>query len=168
MPWLLGTSFNVLLWNVASAFVAESARNDSDLRDHLRRTVRLGVATCLGGMVFLLAGAGLVLAVVGHQYAVEGATPLRIIALSFPFQAIVVLASAFAMLRQRMWVVVATQAATTALFLTLLTVLSRRVGLIGPATAYLIAQVFAATVLSPSLVGAVRSLVRSDHPRESW
>jgi hypothetical protein len=151
LPWLICMSITLLLWNIGASFVVAAAASPADLHDLLRRSLRLGGSVALGAVLACCVGGSLILHLAGSGYAQHGTSLLRLVGLSVPFTAVTVLYSTFAWLEQRLWRLVAIQAGTGVLLLTITFALLPRLGLVAVGWAYLAAQGIAAIMMAPAL-----------------
>jgi O-antigen/teichoic acid export membrane protein len=159
VPWLIVITLQTLVWNIMMSFIAGVGRDAAGLASHLRRTAGLVAGVAGAGTLGLLALGPLLLTVQGHAFAVGGGGLLRVAALSFPFTAVVIFYSGFAMLENRLWRAVLVQGFSAAIFLVGSVLLLPRVGLAGVGWAYLIGQAIAALVLLPELLARFRAAV---------
>jgi O-antigen/teichoic acid export membrane protein len=102
------------------------------------------------------AGAPPLLDLVGARYAAHGVTLLRLIGLSSPFTALVVLYATLVWLEQRVWLLAGFQACAGALLLALALLLLRRLGLTGIGWAYFVTQVATAGAVTPFTVRRIQ------------
>ncbi|HUB36550.1 MAG TPA: hypothetical protein VL972_06970 [Solirubrobacteraceae bacterium] len=151
LPWLVCIGITLLQWNVGASFVVEAVTAGGYTPRLLRRGLQLWGAVVVGAVVVCCFGAALILRLEGPAYAAHGVTLLRLIGASAPFSAVVVLYGAFAWLDQRLWRLVAIQAASGAILLGLSFVLMPRLGLAGVGWANLAAQVAGALLMAPAV-----------------
>jgi O-antigen/teichoic acid export membrane protein len=152
LPWIIGVSVTTMLWNLVTSYVVAVSGPGGDDRAHLDRVIRLGLMVVVPSTLVLATAAGPLLRIFGPEYAAEGATALRLIGLSLPFTAIVLLYAAFAMIAKRMWPLAAVQLASATAFLLGAWLGLERLGTTGPALAYLAAQAGAAMLVLPAVV----------------
>ncbi len=160
LPWLICISITLLLWSVGASFVVAVTANPAETRNLLRRSLRLGGAVVLGAVLACCVGGRLILQVAGPGYAEHGTSLLRLLGLSAPFTAVTVVYSAFAWIEQRLWRLVAIQAGSGLLLLTITYALLPQLGLVAVGWAYLAAQGAAAILMAPAL--------RSRFSAHSW
>jgi O-antigen/teichoic acid export membrane protein len=156
LPWLIASGISLVMWNVAASFVVETAGSRGHPGALLRRSVLLWAAVVVGAVVVCVAGARPLLEIVGGRYAAHGVTLLRLIGLSSPFTALVVLYSTLAWLDQRVWLLAGLQACTGALLLALVLVLLPGSGITAVGWAYLVTQAAAAALVTPFAVRRIR------------
>jgi O-antigen/teichoic acid export membrane protein len=113
-------------------------------REHLgallRRSLLIWAAIVVAALVVLVPGARLLLELAGPGYADHGVELLRLVGLSAPFTALVVLYCTLTWLDQRVWLLAGFQAVAGVLVLTLTVLLLPRAGLIAVGWAYLATQ----------------------------
>ena len=156
LPWLIASGVGLVMWNVAGAFVVEVAGSRGHPGTLLRRSLLLWAAIVVSAMVVCVAGARPLLALVGPGYVARGVPLLRLLGLSVPFTALVVLYSTLAWLDQRVWLLAAFQACTGTLLLILTLVLLPHSGLTAVGWAYLATQAGAAAAVTPFTVRHIR------------
>ena len=156
VPWLIVVSTQTLLWNIGMSFVAEVTRNPTRLAVHIRSTLRLGGLVALGWTVTLLAGARLLLGLQGADFAAEGTGLLRVLALSFPCTAVVIMYSLIASLERRIWRLVMVNSVGAGALLGGIEWLAAGRGIIAVGWVYLIVQAGLALALLPTVVVRLR------------
>lgn len=157
VPWLIGVSATTLLWNIVTSFVVEASGDGTKARTHLNRMLALVAAIVLPGALVLSLGAEQLLAVLGPDYAANGAEPMRVIGLSLPFAGLVLLFSAFSAMEKRMWRLVAVQSVGVVILLAGIWFGLSRIGIVAPALALLISQAVVGLALVPALVRKYRA-----------
>jgi hypothetical protein len=161
VPWLIGTAAFALAWNIAISFVVEATSEPGQIRGHLRHTVRLLLLVGVGGGAVLVTAAPLVLAIVGSEYAEQGATSLRLIGLSLPFELVTTLFAVTAIMSKKVWPILWQNLAIAVVFLSGAYIGLDRYGAAGAAGAYLVAQAGAGIALAPTTLRRLRALVRA-------
>ena len=156
LPWLIASGISLVLWNVAASFVVEMAGTHGHPGTLLRRSLLLWGGIVAVAMVVCLAGARLLLELAGPGYAAHGVTLFRLIGLSTPFTALVVLYATLVWLEQRIWLLAGFQAFSGALMIVLSLVLLPRIGLDAVGWAYLATQAAAAAMVTPLSVRIMR------------
>ncbi|WP_412741895.1 hypothetical protein [Krasilnikovia sp. MM14-A1004] len=156
VPWLIVVSTQTLLWNIGMSFVAEVTRSPERLRVHIRSTLRLGGLVALGWTVALLAGAPLLLGLQGADFAAEGTGLLRLLALSFPCTAVVIMYMLIASLERRVRRLVVVNAIGAIALLGGVEWLAADRGIIAVGWVYLIVQAGLALALLPVVVARLR------------
>ena len=157
IPFTIVVTFDLLFLNVAASLVAEGARDEKGLPDLVRSIVRRFLPPLLLGVVVLVAGAPLILAPFGADYAREGTDLLRLMALASVFRAAMALFVAVARLRRRGGAILAVQTVFSALLIGLVILLVDPFGINGIALAWLLATTVVAIGVMPSLVGVLQT-----------
>jgi O-antigen/teichoic acid export membrane protein len=155
-PWLGGTSFDFLLFSIATSLVVESSARPGAAADGVRRAVRLSARVLLPGMVVIVVGAPWFLRILGPDYASHGTRLLQLLALALPFMGVNVLYVTYARLARRVRRVVVTQVCVTTLVLGLTVVLLGPLGITGAGLAFLWGQAIVAFVVLPSVIRQYR------------
>jgi O-antigen/teichoic acid export membrane protein len=161
LPWLIAVITQTLLWNIGMSFVAESTRRPEHIAAHLRHALRLGIGVVVAVGLVLFAGAPVLLGLQGQDFADEGTLLLRLLALSFPFTAVVIMYSLVASLERRLWPLVGVSTLAATAFILAVLGVSQRWGLWSVGLIYLLVQAaLAASLLRPLIVrlrsGAIR------------
>jgi O-antigen/teichoic acid export membrane protein len=110
----------------------------------------------LPGCLLLLAGAPIILAVLGHQYAAHGTDLLRWLALALPFMGINVLYTTFARMGRRIRRIVAHEVSLAVLILSLTDLLIGHIGIAGAGAAFTAGQALVACFVLPSVIRQYR------------
>lgn len=160
LPWLIGTAIFGLLWNIVISFTVEATTDAESTRKHLRHSLWLGLLVSVGGGAVLLAAAPWVLAVAGSEYSAGGATALRLVALSLPFEAVCTFFAAAALLQKKVWAIFGVRFVSAAIFLAGSVVGMHAFGPSGAAGAFLVAQLLTGGCLIPVVVRQYRVLSR--------
>jgi O-antigen/teichoic acid export membrane protein len=156
LPWLIASGISLVLWNVSASFVVEAAGSHGHLGTLLRRSLLLWAGIAVAAMVVCVAGARPLMEVVGSQYIAHGVPLLRLIGLSAPFTALVIIYGTLVWLDQRVWLLVGFQACAGTLLLGSALVLLPRLGLIAVGWAYLGTQAALAAAVTPFTVRHIR------------
>jgi O-antigen/teichoic acid export membrane protein len=156
LPWLIASGISLVLWNVSASFVVEAAGSHGHLGTLLRRSLLLWAGIAVAAMVVCVAGARPLMEVVGSQYIAQGVPLLRLIGLSAPFTALVIIYGTLVWLDQRVWLLVGFQACAGALLLGSALVLLPRLGLTAVGWAYLGTQAALAAAVTPFTVRHIR------------
>jgi O-antigen/teichoic acid export membrane protein len=117
IPWLINGAILSAFDSIAAAFVVESAFESNRWRPMLRQLLLIGGTVVVVGTTVELAGAHVVLSVIGHRYAAHGATLMRLLALGIPFSAVYSLYATFAWMEQKLWRLVALEGGATLVML---------------------------------------------------
>jgi O-antigen/teichoic acid export membrane protein len=155
-PWLIGTSFDLLLYSIATSLIVEASARPEHAATLVPRAVRLACSLLIPGLVVLLVGAPVLLKVLGENYAMHGTSLLRCVALALPFMGVNVLYLTFARMARRVRRVVAMQVGLAVLVLTLTEVLIGRIGITGAGVAFAAGQAIMACLVFPSVVRQYR------------
>jgi O-antigen/teichoic acid export membrane protein len=94
IPFTIVIAFDMMVLSIGTSVVAESAYDEALVREHLRTVVRRYGPLMLAGVAVLVAAAPLVLLPFGTDYAREGDTVLRLLALACIPRALVFFAGA--------------------------------------------------------------------------
>jgi O-antigen/teichoic acid export membrane protein len=156
IPWLVGVAGTTLLWNVVTSFVVAASSHDGASHHHLTHSIRLGALVSGAGAVILIAFADPLLGLLGAGYAEHGATSLRLIGAALPCTAVILLFAAFTLMDKRVWGLTAIQLTGLVLFFVGSWLSLPRLGITGPALAYLVSQAFLAVVLLPRVIRRYR------------
>ncbi|MGE2834432.1 AMP-binding protein [Mycobacterium sp. SMC-4] len=109
MCWLVVNTVGVLIGATAAPFIATASTPDADLRACTKRFVMLCGGAALGGCVALQIAAPVILGILGPDYAEQGTTLIRIMALTLPSVALVTIYTALARLQRRLRLAVTAQ-----------------------------------------------------------
>jgi O-antigen/teichoic acid export membrane protein len=156
LPWLIASGISLVLWNVSASFVVEAAGSHGHPGTLLRRSLLLWAGIALAALVVCVAGARPLMDVVGSQYVAQGVPLLRLIGLSAPFTALVIIYATLVWLDQRVWLLAGFQACAGALLLGAALVLLPRLGLTAIGWAYLGTQAALAAAVTPFTVRHIR------------
>jgi O-antigen/teichoic acid export membrane protein len=156
VPWLIVVSTQTLLWNIGMSFVAEVTRSPERLAVHIRSMLRLGGLVALGWTTALLVGAPVLLGLQGADFAAEGSGLLRLLALSFPCTAVVIMYLLIASLERRIWRLVAVNAIGAGALLGGIERLAAGHGITAVGWVYLVVQAGLALALLPAVVVRLR------------
>jgi O-antigen/teichoic acid export membrane protein len=152
LPWLISIGVSLLMWNVSASFVVELATARSHSRELVRRSGMLLGAIVLVTLLVCGLGAHILLETLGPMYARHGETLLRLIGVSAPFTAIVIIYSTLAWVDQRVWLLAAILAGSCIALLSSSLVLLPKMGVTGVGWAYLFVQIVSAAVMVPPIV----------------
>jgi hypothetical protein len=155
-PWLIGTSFDFLLYGIATSLLVESSARPSIAPTLVSRAVRLGCLLLIPGCLVLLIGAPLILSVLGDGYAANGTSLLRWLALALPFMGVNVLYLTFARMGRRVRRIVAVQVGLAVVILILTELLIGHMGIAGAGVAFATGQALVACIVLPSVVRQYR------------
>lgn len=155
--WTIAATLQLLIHNMTNPLTAQAAREPAHLERDGRLIFRHTLRLVAVGVMGLIIGAPLILAVFGPAYA-AGVPALRLLALSAFPTTVVLLGLTAARVRNHIGEVIAVQASAAVLVLGSSVVLVQRYGATGVAVAWLASQSLVALVL---LVTRLRWLVRS-------
>jgi O-antigen/teichoic acid export membrane protein len=156
LPWLIGSGITLVLWNVSASFVVEAAGSHGHTGTMLRRSLLLWSGIVAAAMIVCVAGARPLMELVGAQYVAEGVPLLRLIGLSAPFTALVVIYGTLVWLDQRVWLLAGFQACAGILLLAAALLLLPKLGLTAVGWAYLGTQAALAAAVAPFTVRHIR------------
>jgi O-antigen/teichoic acid export membrane protein len=94
IPFTIVIAFDMMVLSIGTSIVAESAYDEGLVRDHLRTVVRRYGPLLLAGVAVLVVAAPVVLLPFGADYAREGDTALRVLALACIPRALIFVAGA--------------------------------------------------------------------------
>ncbi|AZG45716.1 lipopolysaccharide biosynthesis protein [Gordonia insulae] len=160
--WLLISTASVLLFATAAPFIATASEPHADLRHATLRFIGLCGGAGFLGAVALVVTAPWILSVMGPQYAAEGTTLIRLMALTLPTVAFVTIYTAIAKVERRLRLAVAVQVVFGIVVVTGIGFAVGEWGINGVAYVYLAADAAALAVL---LVPGVRMIRRALGPR---
>ncbi len=158
IPWLIGVAVENVIWNIVMSFVVEATSDPGQIRSHVRRAVRLGLLITVGGGAVLAAGAPLLLGVVGHDYAVNGVTTLRLIALSLPCTGTIAFYFATSLMAKKAWTITSVRFVATGILAVVTLPALHRFGLNGAAGTFLLTQAAMALTLLPAVLHRYRTM----------
>lgn len=158
LPWLVGTSFSSLLWSIAAPMIVEASRNRASLPEILRKSLKLYILLVVPTVLCVVIGAPLLLNLLSRRYSAHGAELMRLIALSFPFSAVVSLFNASLWIRKRIWALFAMRALSSIGILGITWVLLARMGVNGAGLAELAVYGVLALAVLPIWVKWYRSV----------
>jgi O-antigen/teichoic acid export membrane protein len=156
LPWLIASGITLVLWNVSASFVVEAAGSHGHPGTLLRRSLLLWGGIVASAMIICVAGARPLIELVGAQYVAEGVPLLRLVGLTAPFTAVIVIYGTLVWLDQRVWLLAGFQAVAGILLLVLALALLPRLGLIAVGWAYLGTQAALAVAVAPFTVRHIR------------
>jgi O-antigen/teichoic acid export membrane protein len=156
LPWLIASGITLVLWNVSASFVVEAAGSHGHPGALLKRSLLLWGGIVAVAVIVCVAAARPLIQLVGAQYVAEGVPLLRLIGLSTPFTAVIVIYGTLVWLDQRVWLLAGFQAVAGILLLVLALSLLPSLGLIAVGWAYLGTQAALAVVVTPFTVRHIR------------
>ncbi|WP_083740345.1 AMP-binding protein [Mycobacterium sp. MS1601] len=151
MCWLVVNTLAVLIGATAAPFIATASTPGADLRAATRRFTVLCGGAAVTGCVLLLVSAPLVLGIMGPDYAAEGTTLIRLMALTLPSVALLTIYSALARLQRRLRLVVTVQILLGVVIVTGVTLSTPLFGINGVGYTYVTAEVLSTSVIAVPL-----------------
>lgn len=151
--WTIATALHLISGNMATSLTVEGAADQARLGGY-GRSALIGLLRLLVlPVAALVTLAPVILHLFGPDYAAEGATTLRLLALAALPNAVIALYLGMARVRRRMAEVFLVQALSCALVLGLSALLLPRLGITGVGLAWLTSQGVVAILLSRRLLG---------------
>jgi O-antigen/teichoic acid export membrane protein len=157
LPWLISESLGLLIWNISSSYLVEAAHDSKRIAALMARTIRLIALVAVPGVAVAVLAAPWILSILGPEYAAQGSTVLRLMALAIPFSTVSTLYVAICRLRLQMARVVVIEAAIALLVIGLAIALIRPLGIAGVGLGYLIAEFIVAAATIRPLVRFLRA-----------
>lgn len=136
-PWVIASSLQLVLFNMATSLTVEAAREPTKLRLYARQMLRQMARLLAPVVLVVLLGAPFILRIFGEDYAAEGATLLRLLVLSALPYMVITLYFSMARVRRQVAGIVLVQGVLGALTLGLSYILLRRYGITGVGIAWL-------------------------------
>lgn len=155
--WLLGTSIELVSYHFGTSLTVESAARPERLARYAAQVLRRGLLVFVPATVGLCLFAPVLLRLFGAHYVQDSATVLRLFALAALPKFLVTVFVATCRVRRLVGRIVAAQAVTSALVLTVGIGAMRWLGVAGLGVAYLVAQLAVAAAVAPALVALMRS-----------
>lgn len=157
MAFTIVVTFDLLFLNVAASLTVEGAYEEARVPLLVRSVVRRFARLLVPGVLVLVVAAPLVLLPFGSDYARQGTTVLRLMALASLFRAAIALYIVISRLRGRGGPILRAQSAFSVLLIGLAVLLSGPLGVEGVALAWLIAAAAVALAVAPSLLRFLRA-----------
>jgi O-antigen/teichoic acid export membrane protein len=158
LPLLIAEAgLGVLMWNISSSYMVEASHDSRQIGPLMSRTFRLCFLVAGVGTPFLLIAAPWILSILGPDYADEGSTVLRLMALAIPFTIFSTMYINTARVQNKMGRVVVIQLLLAALIIGLTATLLPIMGIDGAGWAYLIAEATGALVVAVPLFRFMRA-----------
>jgi O-antigen/teichoic acid export membrane protein len=146
-PWLIAASLQIVAVNLAASMTVEAAADESKVWAYARAVLRQAAMLLLPTVGVVLLGAPWILWVFGPDYAREGSTLLRLLALAVLPNVVNVLFISLARVRRQMTELITIQAALCIGALALSTFTLPRYSITGIGYAWLASQTVVACVL---------------------
>ena len=153
VPWSIFIGLQLVALNMTTSLTVEVAMDEELLSDYCRRALVQTMRILLPIVLLLVVGAPYLLHVFGGDYAAEGTSTLRLLALAAIPNAVVMVGITVARIRHQGWLVLVAQALMASVGVGVSYALLPGLGLEGAGIAWLAAQAIAATVF---LVGPLR------------
>ena len=147
LPWMILTSMQLAIPNMMNSMIVEASRGQAQLVLYSRQAFKQISRILVPGIVFLLVSAPYILNFFGKSYASESITLLRLLALAAAPQIIIGLYLGIARVRRSTIGVIAVQATTFVVVLSLSYFFITGFGITGVGMAWLISQTIIAIVL---------------------
>ncbi|MGW4479379.1 lipopolysaccharide biosynthesis protein [Rhodococcus triatomae] len=161
MCWLLVSTVGILVAATAAPYVAAAAgeTDPSTVADLSRRFAALCLAAGTSGGLFLLAFGPLILRILGDSYSENGATLIRLIALTLPLVSVIVVFSAFARVHRKLALAAVVQWATAIAIVTGVALTTPHWGIDAVGITYLFVDIVAVCVIAVPLRRLARPLL---------
>jgi len=164
VPWTMGVGATALLWNIVTSFVVAASSDPRQAPQALKRAIRLGAVISVPGAIVLVLGAKPLLSLLGAGYA-QGAVVLSLVGASLPFTAVLLLYSAFCVMRKRVWPLVAVQTGAVVVLIGMSWWGMPLWGATASGLAYFVGQAGFTLLVLPRVIRIYRETVRH---REDW
>jgi O-antigen/teichoic acid export membrane protein len=147
LAWQIAYMLHLLSSNMGSSLIVEASSAQHKLNEYSRK-ILLQLALLVGSAVLVvLVGAPLILRIFGQDYASQGSSLLRLLALAAIPNIVTSLFVSISRVQRRMSRVILTLGALCALVLSLSSVLLRRFGIEGAGMAWLASQVIVSSAI---------------------
>jgi O-antigen/teichoic acid export membrane protein len=147
IPWMLYTGLQLIPQNMALSFMVEASANRSRIADYYQSAWRQSLRLLLPLVALLLVGAPWLMALFGADYAAEGSTLLRILAVAILPNLYTALYLSLARVENRSHHLIVVQGAICLLTLGLTALFLDTFGITGVGLAWLAAQSLVAVVI---------------------
>ncbi|MGH8906049.1 MAG: lipopolysaccharide biosynthesis protein [Egibacteraceae bacterium] len=137
VPWAVVTAVDLVTTNLAVSLTVEAAADRSRFQEYARAMSRRGLGLIILGVALVIAFATPVLRIFGHQYAANGTTALRLLAIATLPKAVTILYLAACRVQRTTGRIARVEAAHCLLVLASAIVLGRHLGLTGVAAGVL-------------------------------
>jgi O-antigen/teichoic acid export membrane protein len=156
VAYSIASSLELVAYNFGVSLTVEGSRDEARLASYARQILRRAVILFIPAVMLLCLAAPLLLTVFGEQYADSGVPLLRLLALAVLPKLVLITFVAVSRVQKQVGRIVAVQALTSTLVLSLSLMAMGRLGILGVGLAYLISQTVVASVVLPSLVRLLR------------
>jgi O-antigen/teichoic acid export membrane protein len=156
VAWLLGGSLELVAYHFGTSLTVEAAAHESRLAAYARQVLRRGLLLFVPAVVLLCVSAPLLLALFGSDYASTGADTLRLFAVAVLPKLVLTVFVAASRVQRRVGRIIAVQAATSTLVVSLALLAMPEIGVVGVGVAYLAGQVVVMAAVLPSMIRLLR------------
>jgi O-antigen/teichoic acid export membrane protein len=156
VAYSIASSLELVAYNFGVSLTVEGSRDEARLASYARQILRRAVILFIPAVMLLCLAAPLLLTVFGEPYADSGVPLLRLLALAVLPKLVFTTFVAVSRVQKQVGRIVAVQALTSTLVLSLSLMAMGRLGILGVGLAYLISQTVVASVVLPSLVRLLR------------
>lgn len=156
VAWLLGTSAELVAYHFGTSLTVEAARDESRLGAYSRHMLGRGLLLFVPAAGLLCVSAPLLLTLFGPRYAESGTTTLRLFALAMVPKLIVIIFIAASRVRRRIGAIIAINASSSALVLSLALITMGTLGVAGVGVGYLTAHLVVAAAVLPAVLRLVK------------
>jgi O-antigen/teichoic acid export membrane protein len=160
VAYSIASSLDLVAYNFGMSLTVEGSRNESHLALYASQILRRALLLFIPGITLLCLAAPLVLAVFGPQYAQSSVSLLRLLLLAVLPRLVSTIFIAVSRVQRRVGRIVAVQAATSILVLSLSLLAMGHLGIVGVGVAYLISQTVVALAVLPSLLQLLQTARR--------
>jgi O-antigen/teichoic acid export membrane protein len=160
VAYSIASSLDLVAYNFGMSLTVEGSRNESRLALYAGQILRRALLLFIPGITLLCLAAPLVLALFGPQYAQSSVPLLRLLLLAVIPRLVSTIFIAVSRVQRRVGRIVAVQAATSILALSLSLLSMGRLGIVGVGVAYLISQTVVASAVLPSLLRLLQTVRR--------
>ena len=140
VPWLINSSINVLVINIATSLIVEAAHDVSRATEYFRRAMKFSLLVAIPAATIEFIFAPQILGILGPEYVEHGVGVSRLLALYVPFNLMNILYASMCRIDRTIKRLAAIQIVTGSLLLGVSWVLMGHFGVKGPALAYLLVQ----------------------------
>jgi O-antigen/teichoic acid export membrane protein len=151
IPWALTLGLAVVAANLTASMVVETALAGSKLREYSRTVLRSIVRLVIPAALAVVVLAPEFLGLFGHDYAEQGTWVLRLLAIGLIPSAVATLGLSVARIRHDGRLVAAVQCTVAVVAIALTALLLPYIGIEGAGIAWLISQIVAAIMTTPTL-----------------
>jgi O-antigen/teichoic acid export membrane protein len=154
IPWMLSTGLRLVALNLGASLIVEAVHDEKKLALYSYRILVQNLRLLLPVVAVIMLGASWLLQIFGQEYANEGTTLLRLLALSALPNILVMLYLSLARVQDQIWELIWVQGALSVLLLVLSYLLLPRYSIVGVGLASLISQTAIALLILYLQLGA--------------